>query len=537
MISSKRKVLVIGLDGATWDLIDPWMKAGLLPTFKQLIDGGTRGHLRSTLPAKTHPAWTTAFTGVNPGKHNIFGFMTSDGYSPKLISASNRKATPLWKIVSLHDLKVGVINIPISYPPDKVNGIMVSGIAGSPGGLRGSTYPPDIQELLKKIDYKIEVKAPRERVLNEILDMIEKRKTLATEVDRLIEWDLFIIVFVALDRVQHIFWNSAEVEHTDNESKKRDLSDSIVLRTYVKIDSTIKYLVDTIGRDANIFIFSDHGFGRQSKIVNLNRWLASSGTLKFSNNGRWNLIYKQALKRFLRNTLKFSSKVITSKRIEKAVNSRGLRNRTDIFSISEGLNWQRTKAWALPDGFIKINLKGREPLGTIEENDYSNFRKKLSSEILNLKDPVTKKNVIDKVYNREDIYQGPYTINIPDILVKPVEDYTLNSGFGDSLFEKHFRVEGCHRDFGMFIANGPDINENIEIEGSSLLDISPTILHMLGIKIPRYMDGKVIKDIFKEDNRLSKKSIQYEDLNKEKVRLNSKIFQMKTKRTIQRKKQ
>lgn len=125
-----KRLMVLGLDGAEWKLIKRWVDQGKLPTFKRLIDNGTYGLLKSTIPISSAPAWTSAFTGVNPAKHNIFEFFISKGYGIRLTNATDRKAKAVWELLSEKGLKVIVINVPMTYPPDRVNGIMISGIVG-----------------------------------------------------------------------------------------------------------------------------------------------------------------------------------------------------------------------------------------------------------------------------------------------------------------------------------------------------------------------------------------------------------------------
>ena len=153
-MKSSKKVMVIGLDGATFDLIKPWAEEGKLPTFKKLMDEGIHGNLKSTIPYATIPAWPSFATGCNPGKHSFYDFFKEkdNGYEVTVEMLPSRavKQPTLWKILSHHNKKVAVINVPSTYPPTKVNGYMITGMLTPPKAKY--TYPPEFEaELEKKI--------------------------------------------------------------------------------------------------------------------------------------------------------------------------------------------------------------------------------------------------------------------------------------------------------------------------------------------------------------------------------------------------
>jgi predicted AlkP superfamily phosphohydrolase/phosphomutase len=140
-----RKLLIVGLDGATWDIVKPWADSGELPLFNRLMAEGSWGPLRSVTPNLTPPGWTTAFTGVNPGKHGIFDFFALDpgADTPRVVSSVDRKAPALWEILGAAGCKVGVFNVPSTYPADKVPGFFITGM-GTPG-LTGPWVHPEAE--------------------------------------------------------------------------------------------------------------------------------------------------------------------------------------------------------------------------------------------------------------------------------------------------------------------------------------------------------------------------------------------------------
>ena len=122
------KLLIIGIDGATLDLILPWVESEHLPTIGRLIKSGVHGDLASTLPPVTSPAWPTFMTGCNPGKHGVFDFIQPTGSDFSLVNATKIKQPTIWQRLSSAGYRVGVLNVPVTYPPKPLNGFMISGI-------------------------------------------------------------------------------------------------------------------------------------------------------------------------------------------------------------------------------------------------------------------------------------------------------------------------------------------------------------------------------------------------------------------------
>ncbi len=534
MIPNKlqRRTVVIGLDGATWDLIDPWMKGGLLPTFKKLVENGVRGHLKSTIPPHSAPAWTSAFTGVNPGKHNIFCFSKRAGYDLKLTLSSDRKAKPIWTILSEKGYRVVVINVPGTYPPEKVNGIMVSGMVGAPAVLPNYTYPKQLQDKLDKIGYVIDYVGTKigdkERAMRRIYNMIEKRRLIMIELLKDLKWDLFTIVFTSLDRTQHALW------HTIN----KDLSQSaciaskfqsLIQEVYAKLDSLLAEILDIVGNDTNVIVMSDHGFGPVLTTFHLNNWLRDNSYLVQKKTDTQRLYYNQLSINHIRKLVErflaifapnARNKIMTHRKFEKMVSGGLLKN----------VDWSRTTAWALPEGFIAINLNGREPLGIIKGGEqYKKIRNELSEKLLKIKNPATGDKIVQEVYFSERLYSGKYKQEAPDILVQLKEGYVCDISLGKELFASSNTINGAHRLRGIFLASGPDIARGLKVDDIEIIDIVPTILHLMNLAISKEIEGRVMKEIFdKQGDPASRPTIK-EPVNREKQRVRSKITEIKSK--------
>ena len=225
----KTKVLVIGLDGATWDLIKPWANQGKLPTFKKLIDNGVHGNLKSTIPPWTVPAWNCMLTGKNPGKLGVFSYLTereSNSYTfhPYFLVNKPKKNTII-DILSENDKIVCSVNIPSTHFAYKINGCMVAGWLYHPS--RSITYPEKLKLELDTVTsgYEIDVEKSRfihgngtqiensKEFLNDLYRITEKRFKVTEYLMNKYDWDFFFVVFTGIDRIQHELWeNKQEIQ-------------------------------------------------------------------------------------------------------------------------------------------------------------------------------------------------------------------------------------------------------------------------------------------------------------------------------------
>jgi predicted AlkP superfamily phosphohydrolase/phosphomutase len=529
MLNENNKVLVIGVDAATWDLIEPWVKEDKLPMFQELMKNGVFGELESTVPPLTEPAWTSAFTGVNPGKHNIPDFIS--GFERRILTSRNLKTETIWQIIGKQDKKVILVNIPFTYPVEKVNGIMVTGMY-TPGLKSDCTYPPELKHELSKKKYVIEVKVldelrkNKDGCVKKLLDMTEKRKEIALNLMKENRWDLFVVVFVSIDRVQHFFWKDMESEHPKY--------GGVILRFYQQIDEIIKELIEEAGKQTNVIILSDHGFGPLRKYVYINNYLLHLGLLKLKEESKGRSLFQKigvTKENFIKIGFTWIWKLLPDgiKKIKTKIPS--------ITPYVEDIDWFKTKIYFYSeDGrSLRFNLKDRDPYGILREEETKDLTDFVIKKLYELKDPETKNLIVKKVYKKEEIYQGPYVHNAPDLVIELNDDYFGKAGFGEKLVmnagEDILDKSAEHRMNGVFLAFGPDIKKGFEIKKSKIYDVAPTILHMLGSPVPEGMDGRVLKEIFTENSRFFKRDVTYlEKDESEKIR--EKIMELKLLRKI-----
>ena len=286
-----KKVFILGLDGATWKIIDPLIAKGELPNFEKLIKNGTRGILKSVLISASPSAWTSFATGCNPYNHGIFDFTyRKEGtYDPMPYTAKDRKRDTLWEILSRMGKSVCVVNIPGTYPVDKVNGCMVSGFP-TPEERGDFTYQKNLlQELRNELgeDFRIQPKIPIQEEKPFLDEMHEVTNYIFKATNYLMDnkpWDLFITVFMSADAVGHSFWRFMDKTHPEYDPNAPEEFKNAIFEVYKDFDKKIEQLQKKLDKDTTLMLVSDHGFGPLHHGVSINNWLLSEGYLALKNN-------------------------------------------------------------------------------------------------------------------------------------------------------------------------------------------------------------------------------------------------------------
>lgn len=513
-MSQKKELLIFGLDGVTFDLLDRWFNRGELPFLERLINTGVSGRMTSTIPPNSGPAWTTFQTGVNPGKHGIFDWRSSglESYGKGMVDASSVQAQTIWNLVGQAGKRVGVIGVPVTYPPKEVNGFMTTGVL-TPKEAEDYVYPPKLkEEIEKKVgSYRVapshaEMAINKKQWVEELKESIENKEKAALHLLSNQEWDLSMVYFMETDTVSHHLF--PEEVGSDGEERVLDHdSREPVLEIYKRVEAAVKNIYNqTAEKDTHVMIVSDHGFGPLKWIFNVNSWLLKKGYLK----------------------LKRSALI----RVKKAISKLGL-NQKNLYKIGdllgplargkewemEGFNeilaklflslkdvdWKNTKAYSRGGvtGALRLNVKGREPSGSIAPKDASTVQQELMEELKELRNPYTGKPVIDQVFKNEEVYDGPRSFQGPDVLFMTRGLRTDTGGLTvfktlDSVIPA-FAINGTHRMEGIFAARGPNYCNGGKVDGLEIVDPASIILHTLGLKIPSYMDGTPRKDVFSEE--------------------------------------
>jgi predicted AlkP superfamily phosphohydrolase/phosphomutase len=514
---SSSRVLVIGLDGVPWSLIRDWTAAGHLPNLARLIAQGTSGPLESTMPPTSGPAWSSFATGMNPGKTGIYDFLyrRPGSYVFPPINASMRDGASLWRIASDADRRVVVVNVPISYPVEPVNGVLISGWM-TPYFATDFTWPASVGAEIRSVvgDYRI---YPAETfsegrkggffsACDQLLDMLTDTNL---HLMRTREWDLFVTVYFDTDRVLHQLWHYLDPGHPWHAGGERRDRSAPVLRYFARLDRDIGRLCAQAGEGTRVVIMSDHGMGRASRFVVLNNLLLETGFLRLKDDAVTRLkafAFRRGLT--LRNIHRLADRFGVAKHAEyKNVYSFDPILKK-VFLSFDNVDWARTRAYSFGRhyGAVFLNVRGREPLGCVDRGvDYERTRDEIIDAISSYVDPDLGRPLVGRCLKREVVYHGAHAEEGPDLVLLPLDESDIFYGLSDfgsnRIWDSTYRYSGMHRDHGLVIAKGPGIREGHALGGARIIDLAPTCLHWLGLDVPGDMDGHALEDVFADDYR------------------------------------
>jgi len=504
------KVIVIGLDSATFGLIKPFVKDGWLPNLNRVINEGVARVLKSTIPPISPPAWTTFLTGTNPGRHGIFHFLDIDAQrynftSNRLINSSLFSGQTFLDFISHQQRKVGTVKIPFTYPPWKVNGFMVAG-EPSPNWKKAYTYPPDLSEKIGRLNLGSGTDFVRYNT-NELISHLkydcDVRTRIACDMMKKETFDFFMVVHTITDAASHRFWKYTD-STCPNYSSTFEKYANLIRDMYVEADKSIGRILARVSPDTTIFFMSDHGASRKPvHFFQINAWLKEKGCLS-NLDGKSSAHYLNKMLVALKNSL--------PPRLRQTI-ARGIKlhfqqKLSTIQTLAANFDWPQTRAYAVNlynnyDGIV-VNLKGRQSEGIIESREEArSLCEYIRSELFKIKDPRNGNHVVEQVYKREEVFSGPYMIRIPDLIVKYHPDYRSGKTLEGRLFSDVPRTDfdfqsGDHDEDGIFIAIGPHVKKGVHLQEAHIQDMAPTILYSMGLPIPEYMEGRVLLDIFDE---------------------------------------
>lgn len=510
------KVVVIGLDGAPYPLIQKWSQEGYLPNLSRLIERGSFGILNSTIPVHSPTAWASFLTGVNPGKHGVFDFVRreANSYQLRVMRADQIAGASLWHLLSEQGYRVGVVNVPMTYPPEPVNGFLVSGL-GTPDYVP-YTYPPELSDKLNEMGYQVNKKfffdiKRQDEWLDDVFTSSDLRGKVAVHLLQTEPCDFFMVVFRNTDEICHFYWHHMDESHPRHDPLAPIRYKTAIRDLYKLVDHWVGQIVDAVDEDTSIIIMSDHGAGPLYQDVFLNEWLWQNGWLQLNQTTQKQSTV-QKIAQHIGLTRKNISDTLTRlhlHRVEVGI-KKLLGDKIYVLPRDErpefmnAIDWTRTQAYSFGYyGQIYINLKGREPDGTIQSGEaYEHLRQAIAAKLKSLIDPRDGRSVVDKIYFKEDLYHGEQLEAAPDILAI-MRDFTYmtRKGYefaekrGDLFRDPYTQETGSHRLEGICIAAGPHIEEG-QLPPKDIQDLAPTILHLMGCAIPIYMDGKPIAELF-----------------------------------------
>ncbi len=501
---NRPEVVVIGIDGASWNVLDVMIEAGDMPNLKRLVTSGVSGDLTSVIPPISAPAWTSFMTGKNPGKHRIFAWTETLNREFTSVNARRVEGKTLWQLLGERGKKVGVFNVPMTYPLPSypINGFLIAGSL-TPSVKSDFTYPAELRdELMALVDdyiiytpwqeYEI-LRDGRRSLMKALVAKLKQRKKVALHLLDRYETDFFIVVFAGNDRASHCMWNCIMPEAEAALDDEVQEIHNAMHAYYRQLDEAVGEILDHCGPDALVFVISDHGFGPARKDIYINKWLADEGFLASASNAR-----SKKMRDLIRA---FAHRLgITRERWNRILGAGATKAAQELVNTVR-IDWARTRAYSNGSNGIQINLKGREPQGIVEPgSEYEVVRAQIIERLKHLRDPETGRPVMKAVYPREDIYEGPHVQRAPDILMVLEEGYVAYEPDVDidETFTPTGWRNGDHKLEGILVVAGKHVRQNTIIDGARIVDLAPTILYALGQPVPDDMDGRVLTELFEE---------------------------------------
>jgi predicted AlkP superfamily phosphohydrolase/phosphomutase len=509
------RVFVLGLDGATWDVLRPLVKLGHLPRLARLIEQGAAGDLHSVFPPLSPVAWTALMTGKNPGKHGIFEFLepAHDPLGGRVNSSRAIQAELVWEIAQRH-CKVAVVGgIPLSYPPRRTlaPGFFLGDFLSPASAHDFTTDPALLAELERAVGpYRPWSTAVHDggreaETLADLTAMLDQHlKTVRFLMNRC-EWDLFLFNLMATDRIQHELWHAWDPTHPAAQGRDLAAVRQGFIDFWHRLDEGIGTIADALPPDTALLLLSDHGFGPIAWYVNFNIWLLERGDLALHDS------------LYVRQKRWFYERGVTPEWLYQRMVSLGLagqrvgrfrgkqmspleRLAQSIFLSRRHVDWARTRAYAQGNfGQIFLNVRGRQPQGCVEPADIRPLLEDLKAGLHAIAHPETGEPLVERVYERDELYHGPHAGLAPDLTVV-IGDWTYRTiGLHDFTTNRFispaFGPTGDHRMEGVLVAAGRPFRPGAAPIQATLLDVAPTILHLLGVPIPDDMDGRVLNEI------------------------------------------
>ncbi len=521
----KPKVLIVGLDAATFDLIIPWIAEGKLPNLAALMKEGSWGRLASIVLPITPPAWTSFMTGKNPGKHGIFHFLEAQpgSYELRYLNAGSRRAKTIWRMLNDAGFTVGTMNIPFTYPPEHLNGFQISGM-DTPSEKSPFIHPPELRSELVGLLGRFELElrylgfmstdARREQVLSEMEQLDDQWLRASLYLMEKRPADVMMFTFMSIDTVQHYFWQYMDPAHHYYDPAAVPRFGDAVFRVYQRLDDAVGQMLKKISSDTSVFVVSDHGGGPTSdRVIYLNRCLAQLGLLHYCRDER--SAAKKLVQKLVRSvyvSLRASLSHHAKSRLANLLPAFRKWFESTATSFTE-IDWGQTKAYctevlASPPS-IWINRKGVKPAGIVEESEYEPLLKLISDKLKELKDPRTNEPVIKRIFRREEIFNGPFSHEAADLILDwwETSNFSTNPSLPDHSDEPAVEIlerkpatsaewGGTHRRDGILIGQGKPFKKGVQIHGARLIDMAPTILYLMGQPVPEDMDGRVLQDLF-----------------------------------------
>lgn len=493
------RAVIFGVDGLTFRILHPLIERGELPNFKKVRDQGCEAILESKYPPLTPPAWTSLSTGLKPARHGVYDYwIYGDQQAPGItrsvhIQTHRRAEKAIWNILSDYGKQVLVINVPATYPPETVNGIMVSGYL-TPGLDTEFTYPTSFKEELFRVAPRyqlvpggiyeqLRLKLQVGAMVDVLLDMTEQRTRLIMHMLKEKPWDFCYLAYVCSDRLQHQLWEEATA------------LDPRTNRYYQSLDDALGQILAMLGPDDCLFVVSDHGFRGHSSYFDINEYFLQKGLLTLgekSQAARQKAGRSSTIKR-VANSLGLRP---LARKLKRSLKAAGVWENAGVEAtrpLLEDIDWERTLAYVpsfsgFQGGYADVFLSPDMTEQQIAE---------LCDDLKRQKDPKNGQPLIDDIYRTEVFGDGPFAPREPHLLFLAREGVTFRMDVGNRhIWEDIGKTFGSHHKDGVLYAYGAAFKHGFQAPNAEVYDLVPTLLHAMGLPFPYDFDGRVLDELF-----------------------------------------
>ncbi len=485
------RVFLFGVDGLTFRIVHPLMERGLLPNFQRLRTSGVAGILKSTIPPLTPPAWMSISTGLSPAKHGVYDFWQYDrteNTASVRVMTHRKSGKAIWNILSEWGKRVIVANVPTTYPPEPVNGIMLSGYM-APGIMADVSYPASFRaQLLQAVpDYHIDLDPALDRnqtskMLYETWQMTRTRISLL----RLLlkkDWDFFYIVFTGPDRIQHECW------------EKVSSFDPQAVAYYQLLDEALGMVLKSLQPEDVVMVVSDHGFRGIQRQFYLQEYLLRQGLLHVKDRNayhRTTLVHtcKEGIRKLLWSLGLQGASTVLRRHLWNR--SSGVNAKNSGIPQLPDLDWKHTHAWLQcvsggQGGYADIFLDD-----SLTEEQIVHLAASLKA----ISDPETGKQLVAEIHREDAFGTGPFAPTERHLVLIANENATFNTEIGHKNLWQTCAMTGIHHPDGVLYLLGNGVKQGVTIAPAHAYDVVPTILSLMNLPLSPELDGKVIEDAF-----------------------------------------
>ncbi|MEW6442560.1 MAG: alkaline phosphatase family protein [bacterium] len=494
------EAMLIGWDGATFALLDPLVRKGVMPHLGKALELGSRGELLSIVPALTPPAWTSLLTGRTPGHHGIFDFFQKESASSLHLRPShsgNIRAETLWDMANRAGRRVTTLNYPVMFPPPPVEGYVISGGWLTLRQLRLACRPAALYDTLRGLDGL----DPRELIMDlseeeraiegcsrqDMIEFVQKHirreRQWAKIAFHLLDTDpteLFSVVLDGTDKIQHLCWPvlAAFVRDGTAGQEERNLLD-VCLEYYREIDRILGSLLERAAEGANLVLVSDHGFGESRDIFFVNQWLRKMGHLAWKDE---------------QGPMAAGGKSLGMRHLSRHVTE---------------MDWEKTRAFASTPSSNGIHL-APGCAATLPEREREELLEELIGGLAALRSPTTGGPLVRRVWKRREAFPGPYGDLGPDLTLCLWDGGLVSILASEDSVQARDLPVGAHRPEGVFLGVGPAFARDTDARGLSILDVAPTMLHLMKLAVPESLEGRVRPEVLSREFRAGRQAVDWE---------------------------